>query len=354
MARPRSKEPWLGQRDGVWYVFWYDAEKRHERRKSLDTRDHVTAATRFAEFLVRGVDDPADRRSLPGLKATVTQVLDWYDKDHISTIASPERQRYALIPLKKFLGEKLISAIDIEASRTYRKVRTAKEANRPVGASTVRRELGVLVAAANHALKWKRIKPDEIPQVELPVEAETKAPWLTKAAIRVILDKADGDLRDFCLLAYYWGSRRAAVERLKKDQVDLRHGRVDLHAIGARRTKKRRPIVPIYPEIRPTIERLLAASDSEWLFGHDRREFYTAFKKLCSDHGIRAVDAPEDETPWPHLLRHSRATHLLMDGEDPYKVAKLLGDTMATVERVYGHHSVEYLATTKGQLYEVG
>lgn len=36
---------------------------------------------------------------------------------------------------------------------------------------------------------------------------------------------------------------------------------------------------------------------------------------------------------------------MLMDGEDPYKVAKLLGDTLATVERVYGHHSVDYLKT---------
>jgi site-specific recombinase XerC len=45
------------------------------------------------------------------------------------------------------------------------------------------------------------------------------------------------------------------------------------------------------------------------------------------------------------MLRHSRATHMLMDGEDPYKVAKLLGDTLATAERVYGHYDVDYLKT---------
>ena len=36
---------------------------------------------------------------------------------------------------------------------------------------------------------------------------------------------------------------------------------------------------------------------------------------------------------------------MLMDGESVYKVAKLLGDTVQTVERTYGHHSVEYLET---------
>lgn len=345
MARARSTEPWLQKRGDVWYAFWYDAERRHERRKSLETSDHVVAATKFAEFLVRGVDDPAARRGIPGIKPTVTQVLDWYDKDHVDTCASPERQRYAIEPLKVFFQSKTLDQVDIELARAYRLSRTkGLVSGRPVSDSTVRRELGVLVAAANHALKWKRIKADELPQVELPTEPQDKKPWLTKASIRVIFEKADGDLRDFCMLAYYWGSRRAAVEGLRASQVDLQHGRVDLHPLGARRTKKRRPIVPVYPEIRPLLERRMEPG-ADYLFGHRDREFYTAFKKLCRDHGIVAVDAPDGDTPWPHLLRHSRASHMLMDGESIYKVAKLLGDTVATVERVYGHHSAEFLST---------
>jgi hypothetical protein len=35
---------------------------------------------------------------------------------------------------------------------------------------------------------------------------------------------------------------------------------------------------------------------------------------------------------------------MLMD-KPIYDVAKLLGDTVATVEKVYGHHSPEYLAS---------
>lgn len=356
MARNRKTEPWLGQRGDVWYVFWYDEERRHERRKTLDTRDHIEAVRRFAEFLVKGVDDPAARRGIPGVKATVSQVLDWYEKDHVDTVAAPERQRYAIGPLKRHFGDKALQDVDIEGSRAYRIARTRGLAGRAVGDSTVRRELGTLIAAANHALKWKRIKADEIPQVELPVEANAhdRKPWLTKESIRFILANAEDDLRDFCLLAYYWGSRRQAVERLQACQVDLKHGRVDLHPPGTRRTKKRKPIVPIYPEIRSTLERrLIAAADNGgWLFpGRSHRtqaefaDFYEEFKKLCKNHGIVAVDSAPGEVPWPHLLRHSRASHLLMDGESIYKVAKLLGDTVKTVESVYGHHSAEFLAT---------
>jgi hypothetical protein len=34
---------------------------------------------------------------------------------------------------------------------------------------------------------------------------------------------------------------------------------------------------------------------------------------------------------------------MLMDGESIYKVARLLGDSVKTVEQSYGHYSVEYL-----------
>ncbi|TWA89605.1 tyrosine-type recombinase/integrase [Bradyrhizobium stylosanthis] len=360
MARPRREEPVLKKREnGIWYATWYDGGLKRERRQSLDTRDHAAAAIKFAEFLVKGPDDPRVRPSVPGLsKPTVEQVLDWYEKDHVNAAEGPvakERQRYAIAALKSFFRDRQIADVDIELSRSYRVARLkglVGERGRCVGVATVRRELGVLVAAANHARAWKRIGHDEMPSVELPTEAgaHEKKPWLTKASIRLALEKAEGDLRDFILFAYYWGSRRQAIEQLRKGQIDLQHGTVDLHPPGARRTKKRKPVVPIYPEVRPALERRLTAA-KDYLFparshqaGRDYADFYDAFKTLCDRHEIKAVDAVDD-VPWPHLLRHSRATHMLMDGESLYKVAKLLGDTVATVERVYGHHSVEFLAT---------
>jgi len=355
MARPRREEPVLKKREnGIWYVHWYDEAARRERRQSMDTGDHATACIKFAEFLTRGPTDPRAAASVPGLKPTVEVVLDWYERNHVDAKEGPvakERQRFAIAALKGFFRDRRICDVDIELSRAYREDRTKGLRGRAVSLGTVRRELGVLIAAANHARSWRKLTAEEMPSIELPSEetAHEKKPWLTKASIRLALERAEEDLRDFILMVYYWGSRRQAVERLRDIQIDLQHGAVDLHPPGARRTKKRKPIVPIYPEVRAALERRLAAIDRAknpdgYLFGHDRREFYTAFKTLCERNQITAVDGQGD-TPWPHLLRHSRATHMLMDGESLYKVAKLLGDTVATVERVYGHHSVEFLAT---------
>lgn len=148
-------------------------------------------------------------------------------------------------------------------------------------------------------------------------------------------------LHDFVLVSSYTGARRKAVERLTTFQVNLATGRINLRPSGQKQTKKRKPIVPVYPEIREVLERLLErAKDNktEYVFGgpHD---FYRRFAKLMANIGVDGH---------PHMLRHSRATHMLMDGEPMYKVARLLGDTIATVERNYGHHEIEFLHTESG------
>lgn len=359
MGRKRRDIPWLELRDnGIYYAHWYDDKARQTRRQSMDTSDVNEAKRAFADFLK---DGPKSTKHVGDAGVTVEQVLSWYDTGipglypgHISAkVVDKERQRIAVATLKAHFGKMRARDVDIMAAEEYARKRRAgevdveargRQSRTKAGDSTIRRELGVLEAAAAWCVKRKMLPVSDLPQIEKPKETAGKAPWLTKESIRTIFEKSDGKLRAFCRLTYYWGARRRSVETLCVSQVDLKHSRVDLHKPGTPRTKKRRPIVPIYPEIRRDIETLLLDTTNDYLFGGST-EFYHDFVRLCRDNNIKAVDAAEDETPWPHLLRHSRATHMLMDGEDPYKVAKLLGDTVATVERVYGHHTPEYLNT---------
>jgi integrase len=45
----------------------------------------------------------------------------------------------------------------------------------------------------------------------------------------------------------------------------------------------------------------------------------------------------------PHVLRHSAASNMVMLGVPLREVARMLGDSEAMVERVYGKHSPDYL-----------
>lgn len=346
MSRPKRTQPWLAQRDnGVWYAHWYDASARRERRQSLDTTDDADALRKFCVWgIERSTGGPGDGCA-SGM--TVAAALDVYFDGHVAhKVVDRPRQATAIAHLKAFFGNTKLKAVGIVESRAYAAARRSGAVGggarrrsvdlRKASDATIRRELVVLVAAANHCLEWKKVAAGEMPTVELPAEPPAdEVKWLTKEQLRAALDTADGKLRDFILIAYYTAARRKSIERLLKRQVDLKTGRINLQPEGRAQTKKRRPIVPLYAEIRPTIERLMNESETPFVFG-EVRDFYRDFIRHMAGLGIEA---------WPHMLRHSRATHMLQDGEDPFKVAGLLGDTLTTVQKVYGHHSVEYLET---------
>lgn len=350
MPRKPNPIPWLGQRGGVYYVFWHAEAKGRTERFSLRTNDTHEAQKRYAAFLV---DGPSAFAGVPGRPPglTVSTALDDYRREHVATkVVDKTRAENAIVHLKAYFGAEQLRDIDIPASRAYAQARRMgaigggkRHKNKAGADATIRRELVVLGAAAQHALRWKRILATEMPSIEMPAEPRNEeVKYLAQDEFAKVANAATGRLKDFVLLAYYTAARRASIERLTKFQVNLKTNRINLTGptedVNQRRSKKRRPIVPIAPEIRPVVERLISEGDTEWLLGSPL-DLYRPFRKLMDGLGFEGRANP-------HILRHSRATHLLQAGVPIYDVARLLGDTVATVERVYGHHSPEFLAET--------
>jgi integrase len=345
MARKRRDVPWLDTRaNGVWYAFQYDAATRRTVRESLETKDSKEAQLRFARLITEGF---RMSRVVGDAGITVRQALDFYLREHVKpTVVAKDRQWAAVQMLNSYFKDTPLGDVDIPMSRAYvaarlsGAIRGGVRGPRCKSRSTVRRELTVLVAAANHAARWKRIGPNAkpptaMPQVELPAEsARVEQNWLSKVQLATMFAAAEGDLSAFLRIAYYTAARRRSVERMLKSQVDLAHSVIHLDPAGAVATNKRRPPVPLYREIRPVVEHLMA-TDGPYLCG-GTPDFYVDFKRLCAGLGFKAH---------PHMLRHSRATHMLMDGEDPYKVARLLGDNLTTVLKTYAHATTKYLET---------
>lgn len=348
MPRAQKKIPWLVLRGGVYYVYWYDDVTHATKRLSLRTHDAAEAQASYATFLAEG----SDAIRAPGQRLTVKGALDDYLREHVAAkVVDVRRAKDAIAHLVAFYGSRPLAEIDIPASRAYADARRAGRIGggrrRPDASgadSTIRRELVVLRAAANHAARWKRIGRNELPSIEMPPESPGRQVWLTKRELRNAIDGAPLQLSAFIQVAYYTGARRASVENLTRAQVDLRAGRINLTSDAEtgneRRSKKRRPVVPIDPRMRATIEQLMIDAEErgdQYLF--TRRDMYRPFREHMEQFGY-----PSNI----HVLRHSRATHLLQDGVAIYDVARLLGDTVATVEKTYGHHSADHLASTIG------
>jgi len=330
--KKNGKTPWLGKRGEQYYVFWRDREAGRTKRLSLRTDDQDAAEQRYAAFLVEG-QGVAQPHFL-----TVSAALDSYYREHVALkCADPYRQEIAIEHLKAFFEDQSISEIDIPRSRAYADVRRSDR----ISDGTIRRELSVLLAAANHAKRWKRLT--EMPSVELPGEKrpgeDEQALYYERHEVDMLMDMAKGELQQFVELAYWTGARRRSIENLTRDQVKWEQKRLILMQPGKRATKKRQPIVPILPRMEPALKHLWDQGGNPRLF--HCADFYRPFRELCESLGMAGRHNP-------HLLRHSRATHLLQTGKSIYTVARLLGDTVSTIERVYGHHAADYIAEELG------
>lgn len=355
MARPKRQAPWLDTRDnGKFYAFWYDDVARETKRLSLRTTDRDEAQARFARFLIDGREI---RQQRPAGALRVARALDDYFDEHVKKhCAAPRRQEDAIRNLKAFFDDRPLGDVDVPLSQDYAEARFAgligggkRRKDKTASPATVRRELNVLVAAANHARWMKRTK--EIVAVDMPPERrlgpDDEAPYYSKEELDAIFAAAEadgGEIEMFVKLLYYTGARRKSIENLTRERVRVAQKRIILQEPGKRTTKKRQPIVPILKSMESVVDRLLEVGGKRRLFV--RADFYRPYRDLVSSITVGHNKQPiEEGRRHPHIMRHTRATHLLQDGKSLYDVAKLLGDTVATVERVYGHHSADHLAS---------
>lgn len=335
--------PKLIRRGRRYYISIYNSEKRVTERRSLKTEDLAEAKKGLARQLA--LMENVDRK---GLSITVIAALEDYLLDHVfENCAAPRRQEIAATHLAAFFGKTALADVNIPMCRAYAAARRAGKVvsglanvkGRRASDSTIRRELTTLSSAANHAKKWKRISPADMPSIErtkerggfLEAGLAGEAKFFSREQIALLLFHARGQTRDIIKLCYYTAARRSSIEEITVGQIDFARKKIDLATPGKKQTKKRQPVVPLFPVLEADLRRLVAGKEpTDRLF--KTRQFPYQFNLTCRALGF-------DEPHNPHMLRHSRATHLLQDGKKPYSVAALLGDTMATVEANYGHHS---------------
>jgi integrase len=273
---------------------------------------------------------------------TVTQALAFYAKEK-SQVADQKRLLIAVKHLTAIMGRFKLQDVDLSTCKIY----TRKRKEKNVCDATIARELGVLKAAARFAVKWKMINPDKIPIIEIPGNLPKRQVWLLKDELDKILNIAkreDFKLYAFIEILYCTASRRKAIEELEWSQVNFethdRPGVIFLDKPDNIITKKRRPPVPIVPAVANALDILWKNKTSSFSVFGNKVDRLRQFQQILKRAGLERV--PErDGRPagkiTPHVLRHSRATHLLEAGMPIYTVAQLLGDNPLTVQRTYAH-----------------
>lgn len=341
---------WLDKRQ-CWYIVW--TEHGRSRERSTGTRDREQAQIELGRYLQEqsrtgGPRDPA--------QILVTELLADYATERGPKVAASDRIGYAIYHLTDFWAGRTAADVTPQTCGGYVEARGR-------AAGTMRRELGVLRAAINHAHRSGRITRP-VP-VELPDRPEPRDRWLTRdEAARLLRAARTPQARLymplFILLGLYTGRRKEAILSLRWPQVDLEAGRIDFEVVGRKRTNKRRGRVPIPARLLPHLKRARRRGSEMGYVIHIDGERIGDIKKgfaaACVRAGLarwQAAGAAEIDGPCtlvrpvptvsPHTLRHTAATWLMQAGTDQWQAAGYLAMSMETLARTYGHHHPDHM-----------
>ncbi len=289
---------------------------------------------------------------LPHHKVAITQVIQDYARFKADE-SSYERLSYSLESILKFWGDAPVSAVNIESTKLFQKHRNDQ------GRSnwTVRRELGDLRAAINHAHSMNRIPAFTFPA--LPPKGKNRVRFLLRDEVAVLLRAARREFRSkftlslFIVIAYYCGARKTAIMDLTWERVDFAQNRIDF---GASKGNKRRQNIPMPPFVR----RILYA---RWLRYGNEAEFVFHRKENASrrvkhiDKGFRAaVKRAGLKEVTPHTFRHTRVSELVQDGKSIQAISSFMAMSPQVILDVYSHAAdteVEDIANTIGRSQKV-
>ncbi|MBI4404350.1 MAG: tyrosine recombinase [Deltaproteobacteria bacterium] len=256
--------------------------------------------------------------------------------------------------LDQFFQHCLVHHADpLDASLSDLRKYLASLRRRDLAPRTMARKLSVLKQFYKFLLRENKIQSDPSELLSVMVKARKLPKTLTIEEMVCLLEAADGssesEIRDRALLEtwYATGCRISEISHLTASSIDWQDGAIKFIGKGGAER-----IVPIG---RTALEwcRKYQAIRHRWIKEHKLAEvdifFLSRFGKGFSRQGIwknvkkYAKKAGLTKRVWPHMIRHTFATHVLLGGADLRAVQELLGHKSITATEIYTHLDIENL-----------
>lgn len=328
---------------GTYYVHW--TENRIGKRVSTRAKDLDQAKAFFAQWMLMEHSAPGDGKAI-----TVADCWSrYYEKHVLKNVVEWKKVAYYWTQLQPVFGALAVSDLSQDHVDIYREKR-----EKSVKGSTVRNELGYLIAAINFCT----IKPNRlvdpavadgvVEALELPPAGEPRDRWLRPDEMAA-LHAAATEMRvgarlsrgeRFLWIALETAARKEAILELTWDRVDFEMGTIEFNVPGRKRTKKRRANVPMSKALRTVLERAYRERLGELVMDH-KAEVWATVQSIVMRAGlapkqkVASGQKPKATGISPHVFRHTAATHMARRGVPLWVIANILGNTLAVVEKVY-------------------
>lgn len=220
-----------------------------------------------------------------------------------------------------------------------------RERDRGLSPVSVARELVAVRMLHQYLAAEGVLEGDVTEAIESPKLWKKLPGYLSQQEVTELIGSAEGEgpeeVRDRALLEllYASGLRASEVSGLTLDRIDLGAG--SLRVVG-KGSKER--FVPVGRSARVRLDKYLTEVRPQWAAStSERAVFLTPRGKAMGRVAVWSVlrkaarKAGLAKNVYPHLLRHSFATHLLENGADLRVVQELLGHSDISTTQIYTH-----------------
>jgi integrase len=321
---------------GSWVARFHDEDRRH-RYNSLgpispenDYEAAKSAARRWAKSLAAGVDTKDVR--------TIADACREYVKDR-KNVKGKATARDAEARFEREVNNHAIAKLPLDRVRQKRleewRDDLVTRKKRPLSKAAANRTLTALKAALNlcvrhrfvsaeRTIEWALVKP-------FSDASKRRDLYLDLAQRRALLDNATGAVRDLLEAAMVTGARAGELTSAKRSQFDSRTNTLTLSGKTGTRN------IPLSPAAVALFTRLAENKlPGAWLLTRaDGREWrHSDWDELVREAAAKA------ELPFGtcvYTLRHSHITEAITSGLSPLEVARLVGTSLAMIDKHYGH-----------------
>ncbi|MCH9024014.1 MAG: tyrosine-type recombinase/integrase [candidate division Zixibacteria bacterium] len=220
-------------------------------------------------------------------------------------------------------------------------------------AHTINFEIGALKTMFNLAIKWGYLKENPTTKVK-PLKVNDSKPvrFLSDKEVSKFLNACPADLYPIYFTFLNTGMRKAELENLEWDDVDLKRRKIKIRRKEFWQPKTGEREIPISDKLHKLLIKLKVSNDksikSNFVFPDSSG---TIIRTKLRERLIRiAREADIEGLTKLHTLRHTFASQLVMSGVDLPTVMKLMGHSDIQTTMIYAHLAPDHLADAVNKL----
>jgi len=304
--------------DGRYRVDIRPAGRNGRRvRKIFDRKAEASAFEKYTLVNAQKNEWAGKKRD----RRTLMELLNLWWEYHGKTREHGEKEKKRLINTIAGLGNISISALTRRDILRYRATRLDDD----IKATSINREIYTLSGMLTQLAEIGEFSGENpIRGLGALPELIQEMSFLSKCEIAALLNALTGDARLVALVALSTGGRWTEVVSLKRSRI------VNCRITYLKTKNGKRRTVPISEEL----ENEILSSASGQLFDVDYRKFCEVLKQI-------KPDIPPNQAT--HILRHTFASHFMMNGGNIIALQQILGHASITQTMIYAHLSPDYL-----------